>query len=187
MRFGYDKIDKDLKGYKKDTKLVWEKISRKFERYPSQMQVAKAFLRLGISVRNKTAYCSNIELVPTKIAEALDVDRKVVVSAIEKIEEDKELSDVYRSIRPVAEMSEVSRILGYPVIEVFAESVEVGIVAGITSIISKNGISIRYILAEDPELSVESKLTIITNEKIPGILVDDLLKVKGVKKIVISS
>ncbi|HIC86797.1 MAG TPA: ACT domain-containing protein, partial [Aquificae bacterium] len=53
----------------------------------------------------------------------------------------------------------------------------VGIVAGITSILAREGISIRYILAEDPELSVESKLTIVTNTKIPGKLVDEFLKI----------
>ena len=31
---------------------MWKKIVEKFERYPSQIAVAKEFLRLGISVKN---------------------------------------------------------------------------------------------------------------------------------------
>jgi len=165
---------------------MWKKIVEKFERYPSQIVVAKEFLRLGISVRNGKAYCGDIELVPTKIAEALDVDRKVVVSAIQNIESDEELRRVFSSLKPVANITEVARILGFGVLEVYAESHKVGIVAGITSILAREGISIRFILAEDPELSVESKLTIVTDTKIPGRLVDEFLKVDGVQKIVIS-
>ncbi len=165
---------------------MWKKIREKFERYPSQIVVAKEFLRLGISVKNGKAYCGDIELVPTKIAEALGVDRKVVVSAIQNIEGDEELKRVFSSLKPVANIAEVARILGFGVLEVYAESHKVGIVAGITSILAREGISIRFILAEDPELSVESKLTVVTDTKIPGRLVDEFLKVDGVQKIVIS-
>ncbi len=165
---------------------MWKKIRDKFERYPSQIAVAKEFLRLGISVKNGKAYCGEIELVPTKIAEAIGVDRKVVVMAIQNIESDEELRKVFSSLRPVANIADVARLLGFGVLEVYAESTKVGIVAGITSILAREGISIRYILAEDPELSVESKLTVVTEEKIPGKLVDEFLKVSGVEKIVIS-
>lgn len=165
---------------------MWRKIRDKFERYPSQIAVAKEFLRLGISVRDGKAYCGEIELVPTKIAEAIGVDRKVVVMAIQNIEGDEELRKVFSSLRPVANIADVARLLGFGVLEVYAESTKVGIVAGITSILAREGISIRYILAEDPELSVESKLTVVTEEKIPGRLVDEFLKVDGVEKIVIS-
>ncbi|HIP62854.1 MAG TPA: ACT domain-containing protein [Archaeoglobus profundus] len=165
---------------------MWKKIVEKFERYPSQIIVAKEFLRLGISVKNGKAYCGNIELVPTKIAEALGVDRKVVITAIQNIENDEELRKVFSSLKPVANIADVARILGYGVLEIYADSHKVGIVAGITSILAREGISIRYILAEDPELSVESKLTIVTNTKIPGKLVDEFLKIDGVHKIVIS-
>ena len=165
---------------------MWKKIREKFERYPSQIVVAKEFLRLGIAVKNGKAYCGEIELVPTKIAEALGVDRKVVVSAIQNIEGDEELRKVFSSLRPVANITEVARLLGFGVLEVYAESHKVGIVAGITSILAREGISIRFILAEDPELSIESKLTVVTDTKIPGKLVDEFLKVDGVQKIVIS-
>jgi len=165
---------------------MWSKIQKKFEKYPSQIAVAKEFLKLGISVRNGKAYCGGIELVPTKIADAVGVDRKVVVMAIQNIEEDEELREVFSSLRPVAYIAEVARILDFGVLEVFAESQKPGIVAGITKILADEGISIRYMLAEDPDLSVESKLTVVTETKIPGRLVDKFLEVPGVIKIVLS-
>ena len=165
---------------------MWSKLVEKFEKYPSQIVVAKEFLRLGIAVKDGKAYCGEIELVPTKIAEALGVDRKVVVMAIQNIESDEELKKVYSSLKPVANIAEVARILGFGVLEVYADSRKVGIVAAISSILARENISIRYMLAEDPDLSVESKLVIVTETKIPGRLVDEFLKVDGVKKIVIS-
>ena len=165
---------------------MWSKLVEKFEKYPSQIVVAKEFLRLGISVRDGKAYCGDIELVPTKIAEALGVDRKVVIMAIQNIEGDEELKKVYSSLKPVANIAEVARILGFGVLEVYADSRKVGIVAAISSILARENISIRYMLAEDPELSVESKLVIVTETKIPGRLVDEFLKIDGVEKIVIS-
>ncbi|MFP3909248.1 MAG: amino acid-binding ACT domain protein [Archaeoglobaceae archaeon] len=165
---------------------MWERIVEKFEKYPSQRTVAGEFLRYGISVQDGRAFIGDIELVPTKIAEAVGVDRKVVVMAMQQIENDEELKKVFSSLKPVVNITEVARILDYSVLEVYAESYKVGIVAGITSILAKEGIPIRYVLAEDPELSVESKLTIVAEEKIPGKLVDDFLAVEGVQKIVIS-
>ncbi len=165
---------------------MWSHIVEKFERYPSQITVAREFLRLGISVKNGKAYCGNIELVPTKIADAIGVDRKVVIMAIQNIESDEKLKKVFASLKPVANIAEVARILGFGVLEVYAESYKVGIVAGISGILAREGISIRYILGEDPELSVESKLTIVTDTKIPGRFVDELLAIDGVQKIVIS-
>ncbi|WP_290900905.1 amino acid-binding ACT domain protein [Ferroglobus sp.] len=165
---------------------MWSKLVEKFEKYPSQIVVAKEFLRLGIAVKNGKAYCGNIELVPAKIAEALGVDRKVVVMAIQNIESDEELRKVYSSLKPVANIAEVARILGFGVLEVYADSRKVGIVAAISSILARENISIRYMLAEDPDLSIESKLVIVTETKIPGKLVDEFLKIDGVEKIVIS-
>ncbi|MDK2876529.1 MAG: uncharacterized protein PWQ22_939 [Archaeoglobaceae archaeon] len=165
---------------------MWRKIAEKFEKYPSQIAVVREFLRLGISVRNGKAFCGDIELIPSKIAEAIGVDRKVVVSAIQNIENDPELREVFSNLKPVANITEIARYLGFGVLEVYAESSKVGIVAGVATALAREGISIRYILAEDPEISVESKMTIVTNSKIPGKVVEEILRVEGVKKVIIS-
>ncbi|MDI9610045.1 MAG: ACT domain-containing protein [Archaeoglobaceae archaeon] len=165
---------------------MWRKIAEKFEKYPSQIAVVREFLRLGISVREGKAFCNNIELIPAKIAEAIGVDRKVVVSAIQNIENDPDLREVFANLKPVANITEIARYLGFGVLEVYAESSKVGIVAGVSSALAKEGISIRYILAEDPEISVESKMTVVTNTKIPGKVVEEILRVEGVKKVIIS-
>ncbi|MDI9645631.1 MAG: amino acid-binding ACT domain protein [Archaeoglobales archaeon] len=165
---------------------MWKKIAEKFEKYPSQIAVAREFLRLGISIKNGKAFCGNIELIPTKIAEAIGVDRKVVLAAISNIESDEELRKVFSSLKPAANITEVAKILGFGVLEVYADSRKFGIVAGVTSILAREKISIRYMLAEDPEISVESKMILVTETKIPGKLIDEILKIDGVEKVVIS-
>jgi hypothetical protein len=50
-------------------------------------------------------------------------------------------------------------------------------------ILAKNGLSIRQAIVDDPELSPEPKLTLIAERKIPGELIPELLKVKGVAKV----
>jgi hypothetical protein len=165
---------------------MWDRIKSKFDKYPSRMEVAKEFLRLGISVRDGKAWCGNIELTPSKIARTLGVDRKVVLSTIQIIERDEVLKKVYSLIKPIAYIGDVAQLFDFGVLEIYAESEKSGIVGSIAGILGKEGISIRFIIAEDPELSIDPKLTIVTEKRVPGRIIDQLLKVNGVKKIVVS-
>jgi predicted regulator of amino acid metabolism with ACT domain len=50
-------------------------------------------------------------------------------------------------------------------------------------IITKKGLSIRQAIVDDPELSPEPKLTLIVEKKIPGELIPEFLRTKGVAKV----
>ena len=50
-------------------------------------------------------------------------------------------------------------------------------------ILTRNSLSIRQAIVDDPELSPEPKLTLIVEKKIPGELIPKLLSVKGVAKV----
>jgi predicted regulator of amino acid metabolism with ACT domain len=50
-------------------------------------------------------------------------------------------------------------------------------------ILAKNGLSIRQAIVDDPELSPEPRLTLIMEKKVPGELIPEFLKVKGVAKV----
>ncbi len=165
---------------------MWSRIQKKFEKFPSRMEVAKEFLRLGISVRDGRIFCGNIELTPSKVAHALGVDRKVILSTVSTIEEDEILRKVYSHLKPVAYLGDVARLFDYGVVEIYADSEKTGIVGGIAAILTQENISIRFIMAEDPEISIDPKLVIVTERRIPGRLIDEFLKIDGVKKIVVS-
>jgi predicted regulator of amino acid metabolism with ACT domain len=50
-------------------------------------------------------------------------------------------------------------------------------------LLSKSDLGIRQAIVDDPELSPEPKLTLIVERKIPGELISELLKIKGVAKV----
>jgi predicted regulator of amino acid metabolism with ACT domain len=50
-------------------------------------------------------------------------------------------------------------------------------------LLTKEGLSIRQAIVDDPELSPEPRLTLIVEKKIPGKLIPKLLKISGVAKI----
>jgi predicted regulator of amino acid metabolism with ACT domain len=50
-------------------------------------------------------------------------------------------------------------------------------------LIADRDISIRQAIVDDPELSPKPTLTLITDSKIPGELIPEFLKIKGVAKV----
>ncbi|MEM1658130.1 MAG: hypothetical protein QXK94_03765 [Candidatus Jordarchaeales archaeon] len=164
---------------------VWSKIASYFSDHPKRLSVARVLVENGLSVRNGKIYCNEIEVPPVRVARAAGVDRRTVVETLKMISMDEELRNIFSMIRNAgASLKEVARFFNFGVVEVTPDDPKtVGIVAGITSIIARNGISIRQVLTDDPELSPEPKLTVITDGKIPGELVPEFLKVKGVAKV----
>ncbi|MEM2961032.1 MAG: amino acid-binding protein, partial [Candidatus Bathyarchaeia archaeon] len=58
-----------------------------------------------------------------------------------------------------------------------------GILAAAACLIAQKNISIRQAIVDDPELTPEPKLTLITETKIPGELIPEFLKIRGVSKV----
>jgi len=168
---------------------LWEAILEKFRDKPGQMKVATFLLRYGFSVdRNGTIRCVNVEIPHSKVSKALEVDRRVVVETAKTISSDPELLKVYSKIEPAGmSLRNIAKEMGMGLIIITADPTQVGIVAGATSIISKLGISIRQIIADDPELHPEPKLTIITDKHLPGEVIDEILRIKGVRDVSIIS
>ena len=66
---------------------MWDQISGKFVRNPSQQKVIKKMISIGLNVemdmdRKLRIYCDGIEIKPNSIAEAISVDRRVVVETL---------------------------------------------------------------------------------------------------------
>ena len=58
-----------------------------------------------------------------------------------------------------------------------------GIVAAVTSLIAEEGISIRQVISEDPEFTDDPKLYVITDEPLPGDLINELMALPFVRKV----
>jgi len=148
--------------------------------------VAEAMLRYGLRVDNDgKIYCSAIEIAPAKMARALAVDRRVVVETAKEIAEDDFLFDIFHSLEPRSNISKSAKALGFDVIEVHANPEEAGIVAAVTAILAKEGISMRQIMADDAELFPEPVLTIIVDGRLSGKVIEKIRRLKHADEIIL--
>ncbi len=163
---------------------MWRQISERLKEYPGRLRVARALVELGLSVREGRIFCGDVEQSELKMARAVGVDRRTVRETAEFIESDPVLSSVFKGLKPAGPfLPKVARFLGYRVIEIYADPHAVGIVAEASALISKEGISIRQAVADDPDLTPEPKLTLVVEREPSGDTLQKMLKIPGVTKI----
>jgi predicted regulator of amino acid metabolism with ACT domain len=164
---------------------MWRQISDRLEEYPGRQKVARAFVELGLSIKEgNKIYCGGIELSDVKIARHLHVDRRTVRDTAQLISSDPTLNSVFEKLRPAGPfLADVARFLGYSVIEIYADPHTVGIVAQAASLISQENIAIRQAVADDPDLTPEPKLTLVVEKEPSGTALQKMLKIPGVIKL----
>jgi len=164
---------------------LWRQISERLKEYPGRQKVARTLVELGLSVREgNKIYCGEIELSDVKIARYLALDRRTVRDTAQLISSDPVLKSVFERIRPAGPfLADAARFLGYSVIEVYADSHSVGIVAQAAALIAQENIAIRQAVADDPDLTPEPKLTLVIEKEPSGAILQKMLKIPGVAKI----
>ena len=167
---------------------MWKRINLFFEDSPSKLKVAKLLVENGLRIGDKAKiYCGDIEVPATKIAVAAEVDRRVIKETAEAIMKEDNLRAIFTNLKPAGPLlKDIAKHLGYGVAEIRAKSEAPGIISEVTTLISKEGISIRQILAEDAEIYPDPKLIIITDRPIPGELLPKFLKIPTVKQVTIA-
>jgi len=160
-------------------------LEKKFSRRKSQLKVARFFLEKGFRIDSGKVYSSDVELQPAKISKLLKVDRRVVLSTINEISKDSELRKVFSKLKSALLLRDVAKELGFGAIEIIPESAEKkGIISGVTKIISDEGICIRQLIAQDPMFK-NARMSIVTERPIPKNLINKILKIRGVKEVVV--
>ncbi len=170
-------------------RLMRPDILKEFENKPSRLKVAELFLEYGFRVTEEGIFAGPVQLSVTKVAKACRVDRKVVEETTKNIRNNPALFDVFSHLSTVADISDVARYDKHSfegVMEIHAFSSGVGIAALAAQLVADQDLVIRYMLCKDPELSVEATMTIVTDKKIPGKIVERLLKNKDVIKVTLS-
>ncbi len=138
-----------------------------FRNARGRKQVATEFLRLGLKVDGEGGiYVGNIELAPAKIARALGVDRRVVIDTARAIAKDPKLLRIFYRLEPRAFMGNAAKELGFDTVEIRADPKGKGIVAAVTGILADEGVVIRQIITDDPDLFPDPVLTIIIDGKL---------------------
>jgi len=161
-------------------------LDRSFTGRGSQRRVAEYLLKHGIRVSpDGLLLAGDLEVSQVSVSRTLEVDRRVVKTTIEAIVADEKLGRIFGSLSVTPSLRELAPILGYGAIEIIpTDAAGRGIVAGVTGAISAAGIGIRQVIADDPMFD-NPGLTVITEKPIPRTLIDKILKIKGVKKVVV--
>jgi predicted regulator of amino acid metabolism with ACT domain len=150
-----------------------------------QKKVAEFMLRTGVCIKNGKLFFSGVELSFVKVSRALGVDRRVVKATVATIAADKALRELYGKLGSTVVLKDVAASLGLGAIEIIPKNAQTkGIVASVARLISDEGISIRQVTIEDPLFS-DAEMTVVTEKPIPRELIDKLLKVNGVRKVVV--
>lgn len=166
-------------------KLMWSSIKKYLEQYPERLAVARILVENGLSVKENKIYLNQIEIPPIRIARTAKVDRRTVAQTLRMINTNRKLRLIFEEIRPAGHsLKRIAKHLELGVVEITpSDASKSGILAKAAMILTKNNLSIRQAIVDDPELSPEPKLTIIVEKKIPGNLIPELLKISGVAKL----
>lgn len=142
-------------------------------------------VELGISVSKEGKLSMGpVEVSQSSVAVAAGVDRRVVKDAAQFMRDDPELGPIFEKIRPIGpSLVGIAGMLGMGVLEVRADPTKPGIVTGVSSAISKEGINIRQIIAEDPDLVPDPKLYVVTEKKVPGKVIEEILSLPFVASV----
>jgi predicted regulator of amino acid metabolism with ACT domain len=164
---------------------MWTNVKKHFETCPERLKVTRTLIENGLTAKNGKIYLNEIEIPPVRVARAAGVDRRTVKETLNAIKSNRELREIFEEIRSAGHsLKEIAKPLGLGVVEITPVDAKIpGILAYSALILAKNGLSIRQAIVDDPELSPEPKLTLIAERKIPGELIPELLKVKGVAKV----
>jgi predicted regulator of amino acid metabolism with ACT domain len=164
---------------------MWSDTKKYLESYPERLKVARVLVENGLSVRNRKIYLNDIEIPPVRVARAAGVDRRTVNETLNAINANRELRLIFEGMRSAGHsLKEIAKYLNLGVVEITPVDAKMpGILANSAMVITKNGLSIRQAIVDDPELSPEPKLTLIVEKKIPGELIPEFLKINGVAKV----
>jgi hypothetical protein len=164
---------------------MFEEIMEKFEGSPSQQAVIRLLLERGFSVNDEGRIVSGgIEIPNTGIAREIDVDRRVVDSTTDVILADDQLRRIFQNISQVPSLMDLAPVLDLTVVTIeVTEADESGIVATVTGKIADRNISIRQTISEDPEFTDDPRLYLVTDERLPGDLLNELAELPFVRSI----
>ena len=92
----------------------------------------------------------------------------------------------FSQLLPTNHLKNAASAMGWSAIEIVPMNAhEPGIVAGVSEILARGGISVRQAIVDDPMTSEEPKLFIVTESQVPSDLIPVIRQAKGVKGVTI--
>ena len=164
---------------------MWSTIKKHFEGHAERLRIARVLIENGLNTKHGKIFLNQIEIPPVRIARVAGVDRRTVNETLNEIEANPQLRMIFEEIRSAGHsLKEIAKHLNLGVVEITpVDARMLGILANSAMVLTQGGLGIRQAIVDDPELSPEPKLTLIVEKKIPGELISELLKIKGVAKV----
>ncbi len=165
---------------------MWQVLTDHFRRYPAQERVVRLLIQHGLRIHDGKICAGEIEIADTSLARAAGVDRRIVRSTVETIQADHRLAEVFSRFGPTLHLKDVAPAMDYGVIEIIPlDASRPGILSGVSKVIAEHGLSVRQAIVEDPDFMDEPRLFVITEERVPGTLLQPLQEVPGVKGVTV--
>jgi len=166
---------------------MWTIIQEKFKNHPAQEKVIRLLLERGFQINAKGRVVSGgIEIPHTQIANEIEVDRRVVDATCETISNNEKLMQIFQNVRTLPFLRDVAPLLGLGVIIIAPDNAaRKGLLGAVATAVSEHGVTIRQAVSDDPYLTENPQLTIITEGKASGELLDSLTRIKGVKSVTV--
>ncbi len=166
---------------------MWSIIQEKFRNHPAQEKVVRLLLERGFQINDEGRVVSgSIEIPHTQIAQEIGVDRRVVDATCEVIVKDAKLKAIFRNIHTMPFLRDVAPLLHLGVIIITPDdAARKGLLGSVATSVAEHGIIIRQAVSDDPYLTENPRLTIITEGKVSGELVNSLTRIKGVKSVTV--
>ena len=166
---------------------MWTEIIKKFSHFPAQEKVIRLLLERGFQINSEGKVVSGaIEIPHTQIANEIGVDRRVVNATTNVILGDEKLKKVFQNLHSITFLKDVAPLLGLSVMIIIPQDAQkTGILGDVASLIAKQGISIRQAVTDDPYFTEDPKLTIITNARASGDLINALMTLPSVKSVTV--
>jgi uncharacterized protein len=166
---------------------MWAALIDYFQRFPAQEKIARLLIKNGLSIRDGGVYSGEIQLSDSALGRAAGVDRRIVSATVRTIEANPELYKVFSRFQPTLHLKDVAPNLGWGVIEIIPDNASrPGILSGVSSLIAREGISIRQAVVDDPDFSDAPRLFIVTEKPVPPSLIPELQRVPGVRSVTLS-
>jgi len=162
---------------------MWSEVLARFSKFPAQERVAEVLLEHGFQVNSAGAVVSGSVRIPdTEIAREAKVDRRAVDETTATILSDEILKNFFSNIKTFVFLRDVAPVLGLGVIIITPrDASQIGIIEEVTQTIAEYGLSVRQAVSDDSYFIDDPKLTIICDTRIPGALVDKMLRLASVK------
>jgi predicted regulator of amino acid metabolism with ACT domain len=164
---------------------VWPDVKKRFERQFVRSDIVKKMIECGMRVSpDLKIYVDDVEVDYSAVANAVDVDRRVVKQTVEQIKENDFLYSIFSKVSPLgSSLVNVVSALGYKAIIVEADPRSPGVMSSVAGILAKHGLVVRQALADDPDMVPDAKLTMVVEGELTGEVMEDLEQLQSIRSI----